>query len=254
MDGLPDARRRKPACTLAPPLAQIVDGARQFQQAVTPEARAFFAKLAAGQAPKALFVTCSDSRINPFLITDASPGDLFIMRNAGHIVPPFGAARGGAEATVEFAVVGLGVEDVIVCGHSHCGAIRGLLYPETVAAMPAVAHWLSLAEPTRAIVRDNYGNLPERERVEVATQVHVLTQMDNLRTLPCVASRLARGALRLHGWVYHIGSSEILAWSEPQGRFVRLDGAEPLHYCPPLRPATPPLRRRRNRPGPPTPP
>ena len=227
--------RIRPVCGAGNPLSDIVEGAKQFQDAVTPEVREFFGKLAAGQAPKALFITCSDSRINPFLITDANPGDLFIMRNAGHIVPPFGAARGGAEATVEFAVAGLGVEDVIVCGHSHCGAIRGLLSPETLQKMPAVASWLSLAETTLAIVRDNFADLPEREHVEVTTQVHVLTTLANLRTLPSVASRLAQGRLRLHGWVYHIGSAEILVWDPAASRFARVDGKEPLHYCPEIR-------------------
>lgn len=232
---MPTGMRMRPVCEGINPLRDIVEGASHFQQAIAPEAREFFGNLAAGQAPKALFVTCSDSRINPFLITDTNPGDLFIMRNAGHIVPPYGAAKGGAEATVEFAVVALGVEDIIVCGHSHCGAIRGLMNPEALEQMPAVRQWLSLAEPTRAIVAENFADLPERERTEAMTQVHVLTQMANLRTLPPVAARLAKGKLRLHGWVYHIGSSEILVWNREAHRFGRIDGGEPLHFCPELR-------------------
>ena len=105
-----------------------------------------------------LFITCSDSRINPNLITHTEPGDLFILRNAGNIIPPHGAANGGEGATIEFAVAGLGVQDIIVCGHSHCGAMKGLLHPESLTDMPAITAWLSHAEATRRIMREKYAD------------------------------------------------------------------------------------------------
>jgi carbonic anhydrase len=154
--------------------------------------------------------------------TRSQPGDLFILRNAGNIVPPHGAASGGEAATIEFAVAGLGVKDIIICGHSHCGAMKGLLQPETVASLPAVASWLSHAETTRRIVRDNYGHLENDRLVTATVEENVLVQVEHLRTLPAVASRLVRGDLHLHGWVYKIETGEVFAYDTTNGQFVPL--------------------------------
>ncbi len=167
-------------------------------------------QLAKAQKPETLFITCSDSRIDPGLLTQSRPGDLFILRNAGNIIPPHGPHGSGREAaTVEFAVAVLGVHDVIICGHSHCGAMQGLLEPERLADFPTISAWLVHAKATRQIVRDNYAHL-EGERLLTATiEENVLVQLENLRTLQCVASRLARGDLHLHGWVYEIETGEV---------------------------------------------
>src|SRR5262249_4796051 len=151
-----------------------------------------------------LFITCSDSRINPNLITQTEPGDLFIIRNAGNILPPHGPYTSGEEATVEFAVAGLKVRDVIVCGHSHCGAVKGLLNPEKVAEMPAVAAWLKHAEPTWKIISEKYRHLEDVALLTAAIEENVLVQIENLRTYPPVAAALAEGRLKIHGWVYKI--------------------------------------------------
>lgn len=181
-----------------------------------------FEQLAKGQNPDTLFITCSDSRIDPNLLTRSKPGDLFILRNAGNIVPPHGAANGGEAATIEFAVAALGVKDIIICGHSHCGAMKGLLQPETVASLPSVASWLSHAETTRRIVRDNYRHLEGDRLVTATVEENVLVQLENLRTLPSVASRLVRGDLHLHGWVYKIETGEVFAYDKTSGQFVPL--------------------------------
>ena len=173
-----------------------------------------------GQDPETLFITCSDSRIDPNLLTRSKPGDLFILRNAGNLVPPHGAATGGEAATIEFAVGGLGVGDVIVCGHSDCGAMKALLQPETLASLPAVSAWLGHAEATRRIVRDNYGRLFGERLVMATVEENVLVQLENLRTLPAVASRLVQGDLHLHGWVYKIGTGEVFAYDGEKARFV----------------------------------
>lgn len=203
-------------------MQRLIEGIHQFQQENFRPLKGLFEKLAHGQAPETLFITCSDSRIDPNLLTRSKPGELFILRNAGNIVPPHGAANGGEAATIEFAVAGLGVKDIIICGHSHCGAMKGLLEPETVAALPAVSTWLSHAATTQRIVRDNYQHLDGHKLLTATVEENVLVQLENLRTLPAVASRLIRGDLHLHGWVYKIETGEVFAFDSRQGQFVSL--------------------------------
>lgn len=203
-------------------MQKLIEGIHQFQTKGFLPLQTLFEQLAKGQNPETLFITCSDSRIDPTLLTKAQPGDLFILRNAGNIVPPHGAGNGGEAATIEFAVAALGVKDIIICGHSHCGAMHGLLHPEKVASLPAVSAWLSHAEMTRRIMRKNYGHL-EGDRLLTATvEENVLVQIENLQTLPAVGSRLVRGDLHLHGWVYEIETAEVFAYDEGNGQFVKL--------------------------------
>jgi carbonic anhydrase len=199
----------------------LIQGVQRFHRKVFRARRGQFERLARGQRPEVLFITCSDSRIDPGLLTQSEPGDLFVLRNAGNIIPPRGASA-GEEATIEFAVDGLGVRDVVVCGHSHCGAIKGLLNPEEIAGLPAVARWLGLAGATRRKVREKYGHLDGDRLISAAVQENVLVQIEHLRTLPSVAARLASGDLRLHGWVYTIESGEVLAYDPARGRFLPL--------------------------------
>jgi carbonic anhydrase len=119
-------------------MQKLIQGIHRFQQENFRPLQGLFEQLSKGQNPETLFITCSDSRIDPNLLTRSQPGDLFILRNAGNIVPPHGAGSGGEAATIEFAVAALGVKDIVICGHSHCGAMRGLLQPEQVASLPAV--------------------------------------------------------------------------------------------------------------------
>jgi carbonic anhydrase len=197
----------------------LVEGVHHFRQNVFPSKLRLFKRLAKGQQPIALFITCSDSRINPNLITHTEPGELFILRNAGNIVPAYGAAAGGEGATIEYAVAGLGVEDVIICGHSHCGAMNGLLQPDAIKDLPAVAAWLSHAEATRRIVREKHGCCSNAVQVTRATEENVLIQLDNLRTHPSVAAAVARGRLKLHGWIYKIETGEVSAYDAEQRQF-----------------------------------
>jgi carbonic anhydrase len=194
-----------------------------------------FERLAEGQKPDALFITCSDSRINPNLITQSEPGELFIIRNAGNLVPPYGAANGGEGATIEFAVVGLGIEHIIVCGHSHCGAMKGLLHPESLTEMPLVAAWLGHAEATRRIAQQKYADRSAEALLNVTTQENVLVQLENLRTYPAVAAGVAGGQLKLHAWVYKIETGQVFAFDPEQGQFVPLSGISPAPVPPPAR-------------------
>lgn len=205
-------------------MQRLVDGVQKFQSHVFSAQRHLFEKLAEGQNPLALFITCSDSRINPNLITQTEPGELFILRNAGNIVPPYGASRGGEEGSIEYAVSVLGVEDIIVCGHSHCGAMSALLNPEKAAPYPAIRNWLDHAEGTRRIIEENYKHLDgEFARQTAAVEVNVLVQLDNLRTHPAVAAALAREQLNLHAWVYEFETGKVFAFDSSAGQFMPIE-------------------------------
>jgi carbonic anhydrase len=162
-------------------MRKLIEGIHDFQANLFASQQEQFERLADGQHPETLLITCSDSRINPNLITQTEPGELFIIRNAGNIVPPFGAANGGEAATIEFAVVGLGVRDIVICGHSHCGAINGLLHPENLAKLPTMAAWLAHADGTRWIAQQRYTGLEDRDWLNVSIQENVLVQLENLR-------------------------------------------------------------------------
>lgn len=204
-------------------MQKLIQGLQHFQADVFSSRRELFERLAQGQQPDTLFITCSDSRIDPNLLTQTVPGELFVLRNAGNIIPPHGAANGGEGATVEFAIAALGVKDVVICGHSHCGAVKGLLNPESLTELPAVASWLSHAEATRRTMKENYEHLSGAERLTTAIEQNVLVQLENLRTHPAVAARVARGALKLHGWVYKIETGEVLAYHPEVGQFLPLN-------------------------------
>ena len=205
-------------------MQRLMQGIHQFQKDSFRPLQGLFEELAKGQNPDTLFITCSDSRIDPNLLTQSKPGDLFILRNAGNLVPPHGAGAGagGEAATIEFAVAGLQVRDIIICGHSHCGAMKGLLHPEQVASLPSVASWLRHADTTARIMKDNYQHLEGDRLVTATVEENVLVQLEHLRTLPSVASRLVKGDLKLHGWVYKIETGEVFAFDPQSGQFVPL--------------------------------
>jgi carbonic anhydrase len=203
-------------------MQKLVQGIHHFRSNVFSSRRELFERLAAGQRPEALFITCSDSRINPSLITQADPGELFVLRNAGNIVPPHGAAESGEAATIEFAIAGLGIRDLIICGHSHCGAMSGLLRPETLREMPSLTSWLTHAEATGRIMREKYKHLSDNALLTATAQENVLVQLENVRTHPAVAAGLARDDLKLHGWVYKFETGEIFAYEPERGQFLPL--------------------------------
>jgi carbonic anhydrase len=200
-------------------MQKLVNGIHHFQEEVFRSQRELYERLAKGQTPETLFITCSDSRINPNLITQTEPGDLFILRNAGNIVPPYGASNGGEGATIEFAVAGLGVLDIVVCGHSLCGAMQGLLEPEKLADLPATRAWLAHAEATRRIIRENYQDRRGEQLLTATVEENVLVQLENLRTHPVVASRLNKGKLKLHAWVYKIETGDVFAFDPALKQF-----------------------------------
>lgn len=215
-------------------MQKLIEGLHHFQQSVFGSQQELFARLSEGQHPETLFITCSDSRINPNLLTQTQPGDLFILRNAGNLVPPYSPSAGGEAATIEFAVKGLAVRDVIVCGHSHCGAMDGMLNPEKIRDFPALNRWLEHAEATRRIVREVYPSRDAADLLNISIQENVLAQMENLRTHPCVAAALAKGSLRIHGWVYKIETGEIFGYVPEARQFLPVGMEKTVHH--PLRP------------------
>lgn len=208
-------------------MRNLVDGIHRFQNLVFEEHKLLFEKLSEGQAPSTLFITCSDSRIVPNLFTQTGPGELFTLRNAGNIVPPYGASNGGESPTIEYAVAVLGVQHIVVCGHSGCGAISALLNPASVARMPAIAAWFTQAEATRRIIDENYAHLAGESRMNVAVAENVLVQIENLETHPCVRAKLVRNKLTIHGWVYKIESGQVFAYSTDRQRFLPLSDDSP---------------------------
>jgi carbonic anhydrase len=210
-------------------MQRLVEGIHHFQKNIFTSNRALFQRLVDGQHPEALFITCSDSRLDVSMLTQTRPGDLFIMRNAGNIVPPFGATAGGEAATIEYAVSVLKVRDIIICGHSHCGAMRALLHPEDVRELPAVRSWLERCEATARIIKENYRHITDSTaRLTATVEENVLVQLENLRTHPSVAAAVGRGELHLHGWVYKFETGQVFTYDPEQGQFSSVErAAEP---------------------------
>ncbi|MBI1310338.1 carbonic anhydrase [bacterium] len=205
-------------------MQKLVHGIHRFQQNIFSTQRDLFERLVAGQSPLALFITCSDSRIDPSLITQTEPGELFIMRNAGNIVPAYGQMTDGVAATIEYAVAVLKVRDIILCGHSHCGAMNGLLHPEQIEELPAVRHWLSHADATARIMAENYQHIVDpAARLTATVEENVLVQLENLRTHPSVAAASARNSLKLHGWVYKFETGQVFSYDPAPGQFLALN-------------------------------
>jgi carbonic anhydrase len=225
-------------------MKKLLEGLHRFQSGYFSSHKELFEQLAHGQHPRILFITCADSRIDPNLMTQAEVGELFVIRNAGNIIPPYGAANGGEGASIEYALDALGIEQIVVCGHSHCGAMKGLLNMNSLEdKMPLVHSWLKHAEATRRLVKENYSEFLEGEDLlEITIAENVLNQLDNLQTYPSVRSKQHQQKLSLHGWIYRIETGEVLAYDPIQHDFVapysRLAILEPeyvLHPSAPLR-------------------
>ena len=203
-------------------MLKLIEGVAKFQSTVQ-ENRDLFSRLATGQSPKVLFITCADSRVVPQLLTSSQPGDLFVVRNAGNVVPPYPLTSSGEGASIEYAVAVLGVGHIVVCGHSDCGAMKGLLAPESLSALPSVAGWLEHARPVCQRVDDLYGHeLTGPEKLRRTTELNVLQQLGHLRSHPAVASALERSEISLHGWVYDIGSGAVDVYDSAADTFTAL--------------------------------
>ena len=203
-------------------MKKLVDGIHSFQSGVFGQQKELFDSLTKGQSPSAMFITCSDSRVVPTLMTQTGPGDLFMLRNAGNLVPPYGPLHGAEAAAIEYAIEVLKVKDIIICGHTHCGAMKAVLDPASLEKLPATRNWLVYAEATRHLMATHYHDLPNGEKLETCVEENVLVQIENLRTHPSVLAALSRGRLKLHAWVYEIESGNVLAFDGDRGQYVPL--------------------------------
>ena len=196
---------------MADVLEELKAGIRKFQREVYPDHRETYLKaVIEPQRPSTLIVTCADSRIDPELITQCGPGELFVTRNIGNMVPAYGDMLGGVSAVLEYAVSALKVRHLVVCGHTDCGAMTALLHPELVESMPTVKRWLHNAHTALSVAEallEKSGDESDLQRV--LTEQNVLLQMQHVRTHPSVAGAVARGDLTISGWVYDIGQGEV---------------------------------------------
>ena len=204
-------------------MKEILKGVHNFQKNIFPSRKAEFEKLAFGQDPDVLFFTCSDSRIDPCLLTQTVPGRLFICRNAGNVVPPHNNQTGGMTASIEYAIEVLKIRHIIVCGHSDCGAMKGALAPESLEGLPHVKEWLGHCQAAAAVVKEKHGELNSDYLNEI-TQENIKLQLQHLRTHPSVAAKSATNQITLHGWMYDIETGQVLALNHATGEF------EPIVY------------------------
>ena len=203
----------------------IIDGVLKFQREVYPNDKALYRDLSIAQAPETMFIGCADSRVVPELLTQQGPGGLFVVRNAGNIIPPGSTDPGGVTASIEYGVSVLGIKDIVVCGHSGCGAMTALMNGiDKLNALPAVARWLHYADGALAATKD-MTFADEASKLDAIVHENVLTQLDNLLTHPPVKKAIEAGQLRLHGWVYDIGSGGVETYDAAVQRFVAISSA-----------------------------
>lgn len=203
-------------------MKKLIKGLHKFQTEVFPIQKDFFQNLAKGQNPEILFITCSDSRINPNLVTSAEPGDLFILRNAGNIIPLY-TIQSSEAATIEFAVKQLKVKHIIICGHSYCGAVEAVRNLDALRDMPALYSWISTnISPTLAFVQNNYQPADDATLANVLLQEHVLKQIENLKTHPAVAQAISQNELSVHAWIYKFEQGDIFSYNIQEGQFERI--------------------------------
>lgn len=196
----------------------LLPGLRKFTHEVFPDLKPEFENLSKGQTPHTLFITCSDSRVVPNLLTQTAPGEIFLVRNAGNIIPPFGASRGGEEAAIEFAVDGLKVTNIVICGHTHCGAMAALLTPEKLEHLPAMKKWLQHASATRKrleVIRKK----KDRGLLDVIEE-NILVQAENLKTHPSVSAASVEKRIRIYGWVYHFETGKVDIYDPTVEKFI----------------------------------
>jgi carbonic anhydrase len=204
---------------------RLLAGYARFKTIVFPSHAELFRKLAHGQQPEAVFITCSDSRVMPEMIMQTEPGQIFPIRLAGNLVPAFSNDPSGVAATIEYAVRVLKVADIIVCGHSGCGAMKELLEQAHTDDLPEVTAWLRRAGPSSHWLRNTFADtntLSAEQRLDLITQANVITQLEHLKQYPAVADALRARRLQLHGWVYEIASGEIKAFDPQLGIFAPL--------------------------------
>jgi carbonic anhydrase len=203
---------------------RLLSGVRQFRKDVFPKRREVYEQvMEEGQEPHTLFITCADSRIDPELITQSGPGDIFVARNIGNIVPAYGDVLGGVSSVIEYAVSALEVDQVVICGHSDCGAMKGLMHQETLGKMPTVQRWLRNAHTALSVAEALSSKTDEAAFLHHLIEQNVVLQVNHLRTHPSVAGRIAQGNLAVYGWLYDIASGTVFSYNEVAARFEEIN-------------------------------
>lgn len=203
-----------------------VEGYKKFRRDVFPKEADRFRALARSQTPHTLFITCADSRVTPAMLTQTKPGELFQCRVVGNLIPAHGSSEGGVASSVEYAVMVLNVAHVIVCGHSDCGAMRAFSQPETLSELKTVQCWIEHVGSAIAMARELHGNLTGEDFLAALTKENIISQLQHLKTHPCVASRLRKRTLEIHGWYYDIGEGTVQLYDESTGTFRLLDSVD----------------------------
>jgi carbonic anhydrase len=203
-------------------MKHVISGVAKFQREVFPGKERAFKKLATGQNPEVLFITSSDSRIDPNMVTQSEPGELFICRNVGNVVPPHSNQTGGMTASIEFAVAALGIKHIIVCGHTDCGAMKGAINLDGLDSLPHVKEWLGHCRAATEVVKERFGEVCD-DHLEEVTKENILLQLQHLRTHPAVAAKIATGQVNLHGWLYNIETGDVLCIDEDTRQYTPMD-------------------------------
>ncbi len=209
-------------------MKKLIQGIADFRKNLTEENRALFAKLALGQKPDALFIACSDSRVVPNLFASTNPGDVFVIRNIGNLVPDFSAdtQEVSTQATLEFSLFTLNVSDIIICGHSECGAMQAIINGIDSRCCPHLGAWLKNGEASLKRVREGFVLNPSLSEHNQMSQVNVLQQMEHVASYPFVRERLNKKQLRIHGWWFDIAKAEVYCYEEKIKNFILIDEEE----------------------------
>lgn len=209
-------------------MKKLLQGIREFRKNLTDENRALFAKLALGQQPDALFIACSDSRVVPNLFASTNPGDLFVLRNIGNLVPPISSRpqETSVQAAIEFSLFFLNITDIIICGHSECGAMQAIAQGIDTLSCPYLISWLKYGEESLTKVNAGFVINPALSKPNQISQVNVLQQMQHIRSYPFVQDRLEKKQLRLHGWWFDIAQADVYYYEENLNQFVLIDEEE----------------------------
>jgi carbonic anhydrase len=209
-------------------MKKLIKGIVDFRKSLTQESRALFAKLALGQKPDSLFIACSDSRVVPNLFASTNPGDVFVLRNIGNLVPPASSTsdESCAQAAIEFSIFSLHISDIIICGHSECGAMQALAEGVNTQCCPHLISWLKYGEEALNKVKSGFVINPALSLDNQISQVNVLQQMQHIASYPFVRERMEKGQVRVHGWWFDIAQADVYCYEQNINQFVLIDEKE----------------------------
>jgi carbonic anhydrase len=207
-------------------MKKLINGIVDFRKNLTEENRTLFAKLALGQKPDALFIACSDSRVVPNLFASTNPGDLFVLRNIGNLIPPGDAKENCTQAALEFSIFFLNISHIVVCGHSECGAMIALTQGINEVQFPSLASWLKYGEASFERVKKGFILNPTLSKHNQVSQINVLQQIDHIMSYPFVRERIDKKELHLHGWWFDIAQADVYCYEEQFNQFILIDEQE----------------------------